>query len=145
VIYEHKQVNRLMWLLTIPIAAAVIAVGRDAGLLLAPVLAAVGGLTVVGFSSLTVTVTPASVTWKFGPGVFQKRLSVEDIHGARAVRNRWWYGWGIHLTPNGWLYNVGGLDAIELELADERKVRIGTDEPERLLAAIRQVIPAHRG
>jgi hypothetical protein len=53
------------------------------------------------------------------------------------VRNKWWYGWGIRLTPHGWLFNVGGLDAVELELASGRKFRIGTDEPQGLLNAIR--------
>lgn len=40
------------------------------------------------------------------------------------------------LTPHGWLFNVSGLDAVELELINNRRFRIGTDEPQRLIAAI---------
>ena len=39
---------------------------------------------------------------------------------------------------NGWLYNVSGFDAVELELASGKLCRIGTDEPGRLLHAIEQ-------
>jgi hypothetical protein len=34
--------------------------------------------------------------------------------------------------------NVGGLDAVGLELTSGRRFRIGTDEPERLLHAIEE-------
>jgi len=52
------------------------------------------------------------------------------------VTNPWWYGWGIHLTPSGWLYNVGGARAVQLDLHNGRSLRVGTDEPERLCEAI---------
>jgi hypothetical protein len=49
-----------------------------------------------------------------------------------------WYGWSIRLTPHGWLYSVSGLAAVELTLQDGKRLRIGTDEPERLCQAIGQ-------
>jgi hypothetical protein len=52
------------------------------------------------------------------------------------VRNRWYYGWGIRITPRGWLYNVSGLDAVELALKNGKCVRIGSDEPHALARAI---------
>ena len=52
------------------------------------------------------------------------------------MRNLWYYGWGIRYTPHGWLFNVSGLDAVELELKNGRTWRVGTDEPVELLAAI---------
>lgn len=55
------------------------------------------------------------------------------------MRNKWWYGWGIRLTPHGWLYNVSGLDAVELHLTGGRKVRLGTAEPAQLSRAINEV------
>jgi len=48
------------------------------------------------------------------------------------VRNQWWWGWGIRLIPGGWLYNVSGLDAVELKMKNGRIFRIGTDEAQRL-------------
>ena len=56
------------------------------------------------------------------------------------VRIRWWYGWGIHLTPFGWLYNVSGLDAVAITLRAGRKFALGTDDPHGLLAALRAAI-----
>ena len=37
---------------------------------------------------------------------------------------------------DGWLYNVSGRRAVELELPGGRTFTIGTDEPDTLLAAI---------
>jgi len=53
------------------------------------------------------------------------------------VRNKWWYGLGIRLTPHGWLYNVSGLDAIEIVRRSGKTFRVGTDEPKALAAALR--------
>src|SRR5690606_1203315 len=99
---------------------------------------ALGALTLLLFATLTVRVTEDAIAIAFGLGIVRKRFALADVQDARAVRNRWWYGWGIRRIPGGWLYNVAGLDAVELRLASGRTVRIGTDEPERLLAAIRQ-------
>ncbi len=88
------------------------------------------------FGSLEVAVTDASVDLAFGPGWPRKSIPLASIEAARPVRNSWWHGWGIRLTPHGWLWNVAGLDAVELELADGRPFRIGTDEPSRLAEAI---------
>ena len=94
------------------------------------------------FASLTVQVSHQWIDLRFGPGLFKKRFAVGELVGARVVRNRWWYGWGIKITPHGWLYNVSGLDAVEIELKSGKKYRIGTDEPAALHDAIRQVLPS---
>jgi len=95
-------------------------------------------LLLASFCSLTVSVDRDKVVARFGPGPIRRTVFVADIRDVRIVRNKWWYGWGIRLTPHGWLYNVSGLDAIEVELADGRRVRFGTDEPDQLAAAIRR-------
>jgi hypothetical protein len=89
------------------------------------------------FYSLTVEITSSKMTVSFGPGFIKKIFKLDEIKSAKAVRNSWWYGWGIRLTPHGWMYNVSGLDAVELELRGGKKFRIGTDEPEKLVNAIR--------
>jgi hypothetical protein len=53
----------------------------------------------------------------------------------QAVRNPWYVGWGIRMGPSGVVWNVSGLDAVELALS-EKRFRIGTDEPEALVEAI---------
>jgi hypothetical protein len=99
----------------------------------------VAGAVVVALillATLTVTVDDDYVSIKFGPGLIRKKFKLNDIESCNIVRNKWWYGWGIHLTPGGWLFNVGGLDAVELVMKNGRKYRIGTDEPEKLSAFI---------
>jgi len=91
------------------------------------------------FHSLTVQVSRDEILLTFGIGLIRKRFVVADIQSCAAVRNRWYYGWGVKLTPHGWLYNVSGFDAVEIELRNGRKYRIGTDEPAELLAAIQSV------
>ena len=56
---------------------------------------------------------------------------------ATAVHNEWWRGWGIRHVPRGWMYNIAGRDSVELELQSGNVFRIGTDDPDGLLAALR--------
>ena len=63
-------------------------------------------------------------------------FSTRDIVGFRQVRNKWYFGWGLRKLQHGWMYNVWGLDAVELDLTDGKKFTIGTDEPEDLVAAL---------
>lgn len=88
------------------------------------------------FGSLTVVVRRDEVVAAFGPGWIHRRIPTASIVGARAVRNRWYYGWGVRWTPHGWMFNIDGLEAVELELDDGRRFRIGTDDVAGLVAAI---------
>jgi len=97
------------------------------------------------FSVLTIVVGPDTIDWSFRSGFWRKRLRLEDLAEVRPVRNRWWYGWGIHLTPQGWLYNVRGLSAVELRTRAGRRYRIGSDEPEVLAAEISRRLTPPRG
>ncbi len=96
----------------------------------------------VAYSSLTVTLTDDTLEMRFGPGLIRRRYRLADVKSSRVVRNRFYYGWGTRLTPHGWLYNVSGLDAVEVQFKTGRKVRIGTDEPQALDTAIREAVHA---
>lgn len=95
-------------------------------------------LIVVGIVSarLTVTVDDRAVTAAFGWGWPRRRIAWPEVVDARRCRRRWWQGWGIRKVRGGWMYNNAGSDVIELSLRSGRIFRIGTDEPEVLLAAI---------
>jgi hypothetical protein len=88
------------------------------------------------FSQLTVSVSDEHLVWHFGGGFWTKRLNRAEITCAKPVRCKWWYGWGIRLSPLGWLYNVSGLDAVAVTGSDGKTVLIGTDDPEVLSAAL---------
>ena len=102
------------------------------GVLAAAGLAATGAL----FGWLTVSVDERAIVLRFGIGVVCKRSAIAEVVRATRVRNPWWTGWGIRWLPGRTVYNVSGFDAVEVELADGRVYRIGTDEPAALLAAI---------
>jgi hypothetical protein len=108
------------------------------------VMAGVFVLIALAFSSLTVSVDGGAVRFFFGIGIIRKTYLLSDIESARPVRNSWLYGWGIRYTPHGWLYNVSGLGAVELQLRSGKKVRIGSDEPERLADAINGALGVRR-
>jgi len=100
-------------------------------------LVAIAVLGLLMFSSMTVQVDHDRFRFWFGLGWIGRSFLLTEITSCVPVRNPWWYGWGIHLTPQGWLYNVGGAEAVQLELRDGRRLRVGTDEPERVCAAIK--------
>jgi len=135
--YHHTQTGHLMrWGMILPslglFAVAYLARQPLPFVPLAVILIVLGWL----FSSLTVEVTPTQLIWFFGPGLLRKSLEREDIASAAPVRNPWWYGWGVHRTPRGWLYNVDGLDAVEIALSDGRSLRIGSNESRALIRAL---------
>jgi hypothetical protein len=90
------------------------------------------------FFSLTVEVADGELRWFFGPGLWRQRVALAEIAAVAEVPSRWWEGWGIHLTPRGWLYNVYGRGAVEIVLRSGRRFRLGTDEPQALLEALRE-------
>ncbi len=93
------------------------------------------------FGSLTVVIDNTNLSFHFGPGILRKSFRFGDIRLARKVRNHWYYGWGIRWFGKGWLYNVSGLDAIEIVLKKGRIIRIGTDEPDQLINILRTKLP----
>jgi len=92
------------------------------------------------FYRLKITIDDENLCASFGPGIIRKRVRLAEIVRCDPIRIRWWYGWGIHLTPYGWLYNVSGFDAVTVTLRDGRKFALGTDDPHGLVAAIRNSI-----
>ena len=55
---------------------------------------------------------------------------------ASPVQNKLWWGRGIHLTPGGWLYNVAGLESVEIVMRDGKRFRIGSDDADMLARAL---------
>jgi len=140
--YKHTQIGYLL----------IIALG--AGTLMAAYMAVrtnfnPGGLAILVFllictgvfASMTVEVDDQTLKIQFGLRVFHKAFLLKQVESCRVVENPWYYGWGIHFFGKGWLYNVSGTQAVELELKNGKRVRIGTDDPEGLLQSIRARLP----
>jgi hypothetical protein len=88
------------------------------------------------FSRLEVTVSDGRIIAAFGFGRPHRVTALTDVTAVRQVRNTWIQGWGLRKITGGWMYNVWGLDAVEVELSSGKMFRIGTNDPENLLAAI---------
>jgi len=103
-------------------------------------LALILGIVLVLCHSLTVRVSRSEIALSFGVGLIRKQFPIGDISGVSIVQNRWYNGFGIRKIRGGWLYNVSGFDAIEIQLKNERKYRIGTNQPKELLAAVESAL-----
>lgn len=84
------------------------------------------------FGSMKVEMDEVDLLVKFGPGFLHKRFSVSEIRSVKIVSVPWYHGWGMRYTFGGWLYRVSGDLAVEIEIWNGKKYRIGSDEPEVL-------------
>jgi hypothetical protein len=142
--YEHTQVGHVViWTL---VAAAVL-VALQATVKLGPhrepllIVSVVLLIALALFYKLTITIDNVTLRASLGIGLIRKRVRIAEIVGCESIRIRWWYGWGIHLTPYGWLYNVSGLEAVAITLRNGRKFALGTDDPHGLVEAIQAAMP----
>lgn len=139
--YHHTQFGPpllrfgvLVFLIAIGVISAV--AGSWEGVAVVAVTGLIVGTAMFVFSRFTVAVTNETLTASFGWGWPRRTLRWDEATAARIVKNRWWYGFGIRWFPGGTLWNVWGLDAVEFDLVKGGRLRIGTDEPERLMAAL---------
>ena len=138
--YDHVQSAPLYLLILVPalvLMAAAVANANDAATALPMVL--IGGLTLLvalSFQHLRVADEGDRLAVRYGPlPVFCKRVSYSTIVAAERDRTSIVDGWGIHWIPGrGWTYNLWGFDCVRLTLANDRTLRIGTDDPEGLAA-----------
>ena len=90
-------------------------------------------VTFILFYRLTTKITPDLITVSFGVGLLRKRIPIKRIKSVTEVKNPWFYGWGIRFIPNGMLYNISGLNSVEISLNDSDKIiRIGTSDSSQL-------------
>ena len=139
--YEHTQVG---YLIIVAMAAVMVLIGvvlANVGInWIAIAVLVVIAVALVLFYSLTVVIREDELEVRFGPGLIRKRFKLNEIESCQAVKNPWYYGWGIRLTPHGMLFRVSGVHAVQIKLRTGKKFRIGTDVPQELEEAIRQAI-----
>lgn len=135
--YQHTQVSYLNLIVGAGLTLVFVAVGRPATA--AGVVALLSVLVWTIFGTLSTSVQDRALHVRFGPlPLVRKRLALADITSASVVRNSPLYGWGVRYIPRGTLWNVWGLNAVELQLKNGKCFRVGTDEPQALVAALRQ-------
>jgi hypothetical protein len=97
------------------------------------------------FYKLTIYLNDNSISFKLGIGLITRKYLIADIQSCKVVRNDPLTGIGIRKIQNGWLYNVSGLNALELTFKNKKsKVRIGTDKPDEITEIISKMIKIDR-
>jgi hypothetical protein len=147
--YRHTQVG---WAIILPVLGGVLLLlftvfflagpGDATAVVVSVIVAVVLFVALVFFGSLTVNVDRDAVDLAFGVGWVRVSVPLDDVVQARRVRNSWVAGWGVRMIPGGRLYNVSGLQAVELKLMNGRVVRVGSDEPDALLTAVNAALTA---
>ncbi len=149
--YKHTQIGYLLIFITflvlalfawLQITARTEPVSYDSGVNFA-VSALMTFILIVlaSFSTLTVAVDEQVLKIRFGWGIYRTTFPLSDIATVKKVRNKWYYGWGIKLwfwPKKMRIFSVSGLDALELTMKNGKIYRIGTDEPDKLEAALVQ-------
>ncbi len=151
-LYKHTQIGYLMLVVTLAvlvlfvwvyITASAEPASVDSGTNFAVSVMMVLILFILAsFATLTASIDENYLRIKFGYGVFARKFTLNQIASVQAVKNHWYYGWGIRLWlwPKIWIYNVSGFDAVEIIMKNGKVYRIGTDVPEELETAIKQSI-----
>jgi hypothetical protein len=143
--YEHTQIGYLTTCVLFGAAifvavTGIITPGNSGSLLISAVIEVILLISAIVFSKLTIKIDGETLRACFAMGLICRKVPLAAIAACEPIRIRWWHGWGIHLTPYGWLYNVSGLDAVAITLRDGRKFALGTDDPQALVYAIERLI-----
>ena len=82
---------------------------------------------------------------RYGPlPVFRRKLPYSGMLGVEPARSDWLDGGGVHYVPGrGWIYNLWGRDCVRIQLRG-LPIRVGTDDPEGLLAFLETRIGPRR-
>lgn len=138
--YQHTQIGTVTVVAFGVIVLIMLLVGIGTGdlrhLLILPPLLGIGAV----FARLTIRIDHRTLQASFGWGWPRKQVPLDRIESARVVRNPWYYGYGIHLTPRGVLYNTSGSGGVEVRLRSGKRFRLGSDQPEALCRAIEEAI-----
>ena len=150
--YKHTQIGYLMMVVTLAVSvlfawaqmtarAEPPSVDSGTNLLVTATMLLILFI-LASFATLTVSIDENYLRIKFGYGIFARKFALNQIASVQAVKNHWYYGWGMKVWfwPYMWIYNVSGFDAVEIIMKNGKMYRIGTDTPSELEATIKQAI-----
>jgi len=150
--YKHTQIGYLMLVVALAVMVLFVWVyitasaeppSYDSGPNFAvTVIMALILIILASFATLTASIDENCLRIKFGYGIIAKTFPLNQIVSVQAVKNYWYYGWGVKVWfwPYMWIYNVSGFDAVEIIMRNGKIYRIGTDTPSELEAVIKQAI-----
>jgi hypothetical protein len=139
--YRHRQFSRhavgSFVLVTIAMGIAFFHRGYEP-LMILIFLIGVAFIAAVHFvvTFLTVEVSDQELVWYFAGGFWPNRIARADIASVTRVRLPWWFGIGVKYDRGAWVYLVAPGEGVEVTYANGQVVRIGTDDPGGLMAAL---------
>lgn len=110
-----------------------------------PILVAtevIAALVAVPALTMTIRVTPTALEWWLTLGFMRRRMPLADIIGLQPWQTTFINGFGYRVSDTGALWRVSGSKAVLFDLADGRRLGLGTDEPDRLIAAVKPLLPS---
>lgn len=139
--YEHTQPGTVIRVLCLVIMLWLVGVAVLSTWILY-LVAGIVFLLMLLFHSLNVRIDEGGMHLRFGVGLLRKSIPLESVDSCSAVRNSLMYGFGIRYVFDGWMWNVSGLNAVQLTFTGGKHFRIGTDEPAALESAINNALGA---
>lgn len=119
------------------IAIALSTSPTTATLILLVVVTALLAILFILFLRMTVEVDEQTIVVSLLLGAWRNRWRVSDLVAAELVPISLRFGLGVHGFRGDWMFNVSGRRGVRLSFADGRKVVIGSDDSDGLLAALR--------
>jgi hypothetical protein len=142
--YKHLQLGYVTLMgLAIGLVLGIVKLSHDGPSPLVLGALALLGLLSLLFSSQTIEIGDGKLRSHFGPSFLTNALPLgrvevllSEIESATPIAVAGFYGWGIRQTPQGWLYNVSGTRAVQINLKRGESFILGTDDPEQLCQTI---------
>jgi len=95
----------------------------------------------LAFYRIVIEVDENQISFKLGIGLFKRTYQINDLTSCSSVRCSFISGFGIRKIANGWLYNVSGLDTIELRFNDTKDIiQIGTNKSDEISIIVNDLI-----
>lgn len=132
--YDHTQ-SASLYLLLLGLAIGIFAASIFVGEIVVQTVCLSSGalmlLFAFSFRNLTVSDEGTELLICFGPlPLFKRRLKYSELEKVEQTRSTIMDGWGIHMSPSGgWVWNLWGFDCVDVWYRQDRKLRIGTDDP----------------
>jgi len=90
------------------------------------------GAVIAVFGTLTVSIDRAHLKIRLGVGLFRRTIPLKEIREVTVSKIPWWLGSGIRWYRGKMIYNVSGLQALEITLENNKMILLGTSEPNLL-------------
>jgi hypothetical protein len=113
------------------------------------VLVAVLAGVLLNFYQLTIVVDAQQITLIYGIGLIRIRLYPKEVLQVKSIKIPWYHGFGIRVVSKGMLYNISGLNGVELNYVEQKPgqastqkiVWLGSNDAYALQEAIKRSYP----